>query len=116
MPMPTGRNNKLTGKVGEFLVAAELCRRGLRATPVEGIVQHINASGKVSGLVAIQVKASNTFKWQFDIRKYLNVQLAADGKHQNIGDPLPEPYPGLLCVLVVLRGTGQDLFFCTRME
>jgi hypothetical protein len=111
--MPTGRDTKLTGAVGEFLVAAELCRRGLLATPFAGNVPYydIIASGKVSGHVAIQVKAINRSAWQFDIRKYVNVQMDADGKHQNIGNPQPEPYPGLLCVLVVLRGTGQDRFF-----
>jgi len=45
--MATGLENKLTGAIGEFLVAAELCRRGLLATPFAGNVPHydIIASG-----------------------------------------------------------------------
>lgn len=36
--MASGRDNKLTGAAGEFLVAAELCRRGHLATPFAGNV------------------------------------------------------------------------------
>ena len=38
--MASGRGTKLTGAVGEFLVAAELCRRNLVATPFSGNVPH----------------------------------------------------------------------------
>jgi len=110
----TGQDTKLRGAVGEFLVAAELCRRGLLATPFAGNVPYydIIASGKCGGHVAVQVKAIDRSKWwQFDIRKYLDVKMEADGKRQNIGEPLPEPYPGLLCVLVQLVDTGKDHFF-----
>ena len=34
--MPSGRNNQLLGATGEYLVAAELCRRGLIATTFTG--------------------------------------------------------------------------------
>ena len=49
--MATGRATKLTGAVGEFVVAAELCRRGLLATPFAGNVPHydIIASGQSGG-------------------------------------------------------------------
>ena len=36
--MATGSANKLTGQVGEFLVCAELGRRGMFATPFAGNV------------------------------------------------------------------------------
>lgn len=114
--MATGRDTKLTGAVGEFLVAAELCRRGLLATPFAGNVPYydIVASGKTKGHVTIQVKAINKSTWQFDIRNFADVQMDQDGKHQTIGEPLPEPYEGLLCVMVVLRGTGHDRFFVLK--
>jgi hypothetical protein len=108
--MATGQANKLTGAVGEFLVAAELCRRGLLATPFAGNVPHydIIASGQSGGHVAVQVKAINRHAWQFDIRKFLDVHMDEDGKRQILGAPQQEPFPELMCVLVVLKKTGQD--------
>ena len=38
--MATGRSNKLVGQTGEYLVAAELSRRGLIATTFTGNVPH----------------------------------------------------------------------------
>jgi hypothetical protein len=111
--MSTGQATKLTGAVGEFLVAAELCRRGLLATPFAGNVPHydIIASGQRGGHVAVQVKAINGETWQFDIRKFLDVQMDVDGKRQILGAPQQEPFPELMCVLVVLNKTGLDRFF-----
>jgi hypothetical protein len=109
----TGRTNQLTGAVGEFLMAAELCRRGLLATPFAGNVPHydIIASGQSGGHLAVQVKAINGFNWQFDIRKYVDAHMHEDGEHQVLGEPLQEPVPDLMCVLVLLKGTGKDRFF-----
>jgi hypothetical protein len=65
--LATGLATKLTGAVGEFLVAAELCRRNLLATPFAGNVPHYDmiASGQFGGHVAVQVKAINGLTWQF---------------------------------------------------
>jgi hypothetical protein len=38
--MATGRDNQLTKQVGEYLVAAEVCRRGFIATTFTGNVPH----------------------------------------------------------------------------
>jgi hypothetical protein len=111
--MATGQRTKLTSAVGEFLVAAELCRRGLLATPFAGNVPHydIVASGQRGGHIAIQVKAIHRHAWQFDIRKFLDVQMDKNGKRQILGAPRQEPFPELMCVLVVLEKTGHDRFF-----
>ncbi|HME06306.1 MAG TPA: hypothetical protein VKG25_04615 [Bryobacteraceae bacterium] len=111
--MATGLSIKLTGAIGEFLVAGELCRRGLLATPFAGNVPHydIIASGQYGGHVAVQVKAINGPTWQFDIRKFLDAHMADDKNHQVLGSRQPEPFPDLMCVLVVLKGTGKDRFF-----
>ena len=111
--MATGRTNQLTGAVGEFLVAAELCRLNLLATPFAGNVPHydIIASGQSGGHLAVQVKATNGITWQFDIRKYADVYLDSDGQHQKVGARRAEPFPDLICVLVALQGTGRDRFF-----
>jgi hypothetical protein len=112
--MATGQTTKLTGAVGEFLVAAELCRRGILATPFAGNVPHydIIASGKFGGHVAVQVKAINGVTWQFDIRKFSDARMDEDGKSQKLGDDLQrEPFSALMCVLVALTDTGGDRFF-----
>ena len=99
-------------------MAAELCRLNLLATPFAGNVPHydIIASGQAGGAVAIQVKAINGKTWQFDIRKFVKATLAEDEKHQVIGERESEPYPGLICVLVVLSGTGKDRFFVLKWK
>ena len=110
--MATGRGAKLTGAVGEFLVAAELCRRNLVAAPFSGNVPHydIIASGERGGHLAVQVKTINGPNWQFTIRKFVDVQL--DGTRQVLGEVKPEPYPDLRFVLVVLgKDGGRDRFF-----
>jgi hypothetical protein len=115
--MATGLDTKLTGAVGEFLVAAELCRRGLLATPFAGNVPHydIIASGQSGGHVAVQVKAINGLTWQFDIRKFIDAKMSegteSEKQKQVLGEPQPEPFPELMCVLVVLKETGKDRFF-----
>lgn len=115
--MATGRSNQLTAAVGEFLVAAELCRLNLLATPFAGNVPHydIIASGQSGGHLAVQVKAINGSSWQFNIQKFADVQLcnekneqSKDGKRQIVGQHHPEPFPGLMCVLVVLKKRPED--------
>ena len=92
-------------------MAAELCRRGLLATPFSGNVPHydIIASGQFGGHLAIQVKAVNGATWQFDISSFVEIRM--DGPRQVMGKLKPEPYPGLICVLVALKEHGRDLFF-----
>lgn len=109
--MATGRDNQLTKQVGEYLVAAEVCRRGFIATTFTGNVPHYdiiasNASGKHQ---AIQVKAIKGEAWQFDSRVFADIRL--DGKRQVVGRPTKAPYPDLVCVFVRLRGQGADEFY-----
>ena len=106
--MATGRDTKLTGATGEFLVAAELCRRGLMATPFAGNVPHydIIASGQRGGHLAIQVKAINGSTWQFNVRNFMKVEF--DGKRQVPGAALREPYPNLQVVLVALENDSRQ--------
>jgi hypothetical protein len=115
--MATGRTNQLTGAVGEFLVAAELCRLNLLATPFAGNVPHydIIVSGPFGGHLAVQVRAINKSNWQFNIQNFADVQLcnekneqSKDGKRQIVGKRHPEPFPGLMYVLVVLKQRPED--------
>lgn len=110
--MATGRKNKLTGAIGEFLVSAQLCRQELLATPFSGNVPHydIIASDLHGGHVVVQVKTTNTQSWQFNVSKFVTIFM--DGDHQVLGQPLPEPYPRLYCVFVALGEiTKEDRYF-----
>ena len=112
--MATGRDTKLTGATGEYLVAAELCRLGLVAAPFAGNVPHYDviASDPRGGHLAVQVKTIRGSTWQFDARSFLDA--AFDGKRQVLGRAKREPYPRLACVLVALRDDqagSTDRFF-----
>ena len=75
-------------------MAAELCRRGLIATPFAGNVPHYDliASGQRGGHLAVQVKAINKGgSWQFNIQRFLSVRLK--GRRQIPGRLIREPYP-----------------------
>ena len=56
----SGRATKLTGQIGEYLVAAELARRGLIATTFTGNVPHydIIASDERGRHLSVQVKCT----------------------------------------------------------
>jgi hypothetical protein len=102
---------QLTKQVGEYLVAAEVCRRGFIATTFTGNVPHydIIASNETGLHQAIQVKTIRDGGWQFDLRAFATVSFR--GKRQIIGRPTRSPYPNLICVFVRLRGHGADEFY-----
>lgn len=112
--MATGRDNQVTKQLGEYLVAAEVCRRGFLATTFTGNVPHFDilASGANGKHQAIQVKAIKGTNWQFDCRTFATIRL--DGKKQIIDRPIEPPYPHLICVFVRIRGQGTDEFYVLR--
>ena len=112
--MATGRSNKIVGQTGEYLVAAELSRRGLIATTFTGNVPHydIIASNEEGKHVSVQVKASRSNSWQFDFRKFCEVSFK--GKQQILGTPVPCPVKKLIVVFVIVSdvpGTTGILFY-----
>jgi hypothetical protein len=76
--MSKGRNNKLAGQIGEYLVCAELGRRNLIATPFSGNVPafDILAADDLCRTVPIQVKASRGESWPSDARNWMQISLA----------------------------------------
>lgn len=114
--MATGRDNLLTKQAGEYLVAAEVCKRRFVATTFTGNVPHydIIASGATGGHGAIQVKTILGGAWQFDIRSFADVKL--EGKRQIIGRALAAPYRDLICILVRLGKYGSDEFYIMTWE
>lgn len=109
--MASGHSTQLTKQVGEYLVAAELCRRGFVAATFSGNVPHydIVASDPVGTHIAVQVKAIRGAGWQLNMASFVKIEF--DGDRQVVGDSLKEPYPNLVCVFVRLRDYGTDEFY-----
>ena len=112
--MATGRQIQLTKQVGEYLVAAELSRRGLLTATFAGNVPayDIVATGGSGQTALVQVKAIAGPSWQFDIRTFADVRCQAGA--QTIGQPTTPPAGALICVLVRLQPDGADRFYVLR--
>jgi hypothetical protein len=110
--MATGRSNKLVGHTGEYLIAAELSRRGLIATTFTNNVPHydIIASDEAGRHVSVQVKASRGSSWQFgNITQYCEITF--DGKRQVVGDVKACPVHRLIVTFVKIEEDGNDRFY-----
>ncbi|MBN1970518.1 MAG: hypothetical protein JW870_14220 [Candidatus Delongbacteria bacterium] len=116
--MTTGRQNKLVGQTGEYLVAAELSRRGLIATTFTGNVPHydIIASSEEGKHVSVQVKTISGINWQFS-RVDQFVEIEFKDHMQVVGKCLQSPIENLVFVFVKLEEYGTDKFYiCTWSE
>ena len=100
--MATGRSNYLTKQTGEYLVAAELSRRGYIATTFTGNVPDydIVAVDDQGGHALVQVKTIAAASWQFSATQF--AEIVFEGQRQIVRCMRQEPYPGLVCVLVQL--------------
>jgi hypothetical protein len=110
--MATGRSNKLVGQTGEYLVAAELSRRGYIATTFTGNVPDydIIASNEKGKHVSVQVKASSGSSWQFgDVSRFF--EISYKGKRQIVGRPKQCPVQCLVVVFVAIGAKGDDRFY-----
>lgn len=110
--MATGRSTQLAGQVGEYLVAAQMCRLGMIAATFSGNVEHFDIlASRPDGVgIAVQVKAIRTGDWQLNASRFLDIEMR--DKVQAVRGLLPEPHPGLLCVFVRLGASyGGDEFF-----
>ncbi len=117
--MANGRNNKLTGQIGEFLVCAELGKRGLIATPFAGNVPAFDvlAADAYCRTVPIQVKASTGDNWPADARDWMNIELDEKTKQQEFSGPKVLVNADLIYVCVALappNSTARDRFFVLR--
>ena len=112
-----GYKNKIVGQTGEYLVAAELSRRGLIATTFTGNVPHydIIASDEDGRLALVQVKAVRKGSWQFsNITQFCDITF--DDKQQTVGAPKTCPVPRLVVVLVKIEEDGNDQFYILTWE
>ena len=116
--MATGRQNKLIGQTGEYLVASELSRRGLIATTFTGNVPHydIVASTDKGKHLSVQVKTISGSNWQFaKVDQFVEIKFKK--KVQIVGKCIPSPVENLVFVFVKLESYGSDKFYiCTWSE
>ena len=105
------KDTQLTKQVGEYMVAAELARRGLLSATFSGSVRHydIVASGPKGGHIPIQVKAMATGDWQLNIKDF--AEISFQGHRQILGRSKPEPYRHLVFVFIAVGTYGSDEFF-----
>lgn len=75
--MATGESMQFTKQLGEFLLAAELCRRNLTATTFAGNVPvfDIVAVNPNRDLLLIQVKTIKSDSWQFHINEFAEIEM-----------------------------------------
>lgn len=112
--MSRGRNNLLAAQNGEYLVCAELGRRGLIATPFAGNVPEFDvlATSEECRSVPIQVKATRGTTWPTDARRWMVLSLDEGTGRQGYVGPQEIDNPDLIYVHVAIgAGTGQDGFF-----
>jgi hypothetical protein len=112
----TGRNNKLAGQIGEYLVCAELGRRGYIATPFAGNVPTFDvlAADDQCRTVPIQVKASRSNNWPSDARSWMNLNLDVQTGIQRCNSLVALKNPHLIYVCVAIASTEskeRDRFF-----
>ncbi len=120
--MSKGRNNKLAGQIGEYLVCAELGRRDLIATPFSGNVPafDILAADDLCRTVPIQVKASRSDNWPSDARNWMNISLDPKTKVQKNLGPIKIQNPDLIFVFVAIAppdaGCKDRFFILTKQQ
>ncbi len=114
--MPTGRETRLTAQVGEYLVSAELCRRGLISTTFTGNVPDFDilAVDEKHKTIPIQVKTIQGASWQLNAEKFIKIDIV-DGVQTVTGKTKPA-YPNLIYVMVRLRGQGKDEFYIMKFR
>ena len=118
--MKTRHNNQLTRQIGEHLVVSRLGRLGIFATPFAGNVPDFDvfASDLAGHSLPLQVKTINGGSWQFDAKKFLEIDLpgclASDGKKsewQVVKGEKKLSNPDLVCVFILLKRDERDEFY-----
>jgi hypothetical protein len=114
--MATGRSMQLTKQVGEYLVCAELCRRGLIATTFAGNVPDFDvlAINEKLETIPIQVKTITKGAWQFDAKTFLEISIS--NGTQKVERKISLPNPDLICIFVRLKEQNRDEFYIFRMK
>jgi hypothetical protein len=109
-----GRSAQLLKQAGEYLVAAELCRRGFTATTFTGSMPWFDIlAARENGVgFPVQVKTIKGGSWQLTATRYCDIRLA-DGRQELLGRT-ELPHPDMLCVFVHLAEYGGDRFYILK--
>ena len=114
--MNKGLRNKLAGQVGEYLVCAELGRRGLIATSFTGNVPDFDLIVADSSLltITIQVKTSRSDNWPTNARLWIDIEIDDEQKKQIDHGDREITNPALIYICVNLAEANSleiDRFF-----
>ena len=116
--MATGRDMQLTKMAGEYLVCAELCRRGLLATTFTGNVPEFDilATDKRLQTIPIQVKANAKGGWVLRADSFLNIDYHKEKRTQTIVGKRDFKNSKLIYILVKLVDQGKDELYILRLQ
>lgn len=119
--MQKGLQNKLVGQAGEYLVCAELARRGLIATSFTGNVPEFDliVADETLRTIPIQVKTSRGNSWRTRADSWMDIDIDDDARVQIDRGDAKITNPDLIYVCVVLAEAGtdsQDRFFILQKK
>lgn len=108
--MSNALSNRLSGQVGEFLVCAELGRRGLIATSFTGNVPEFDliVADDLLRTLPVQVKTSRGHSWPTRADLWINIEVDEASKKQNDGGDRDLANPDLIYVCVLLADADSD--------
>jgi hypothetical protein len=112
--MKTKHNNQLTRQIGEHLVVSKLGRLGIFATPFAGNVPDFDvlASDLSGHSLPIQVKTINGGSWQFDAKKFLEIDPPGKGSEWQVVKGEKKLHnPDLVCIFILLNPDERDEFY-----
>lgn len=116
--MATGRSNKITQQIGEFLVCAELGKQNLIATPFAGNIPQFDiiVADEYCRTLPIQVKASNSDSWKTTATEWMKINYNKETKRQEYLGPLEINNPELIYVFVRISQDRKrgDRYFILR--
>lgn len=109
--MSTGLSNKLAGQVGEFLVCAELGRRGFIATSFTGNVPEFDliVANDALRTIPIQVKSSRGASWRTSASLWIDIEIDSSTKKQMDRGDLEISNPELIYVCVALAEPDAEM-------
>lgn len=115
--MPTGRSNQLTKQRGEYLVAAELTRRGLLVATFSGNVPDFDlVAVRPDGSTAlVQVKASASTSWQLKMDDFVEVEDNEANQRQILHGLRPLQNSMIVWVMLQLRPEGAPRYWVLRL-
>ena len=117
--MSTGRKNKLTGQIGEYIVCAELAKRDYITTSFTGNVPEIDIIIVTEELkvLPVQVKTSRSHSWPTSANLWINIEIdEKEQKQIDNGDKtISNPDLIYICVLLVKPDSDKnDKFFILK--